>query len=137
MALRDFLPRSDRPTAVFAANDETAIGFIKAVRDAGLSVPDDVSVAGFDDIGYAALSDPGLTTMRQPRAELGRVAAEILVRRMTGQGGPQPRITRLPCTLIVRESVAPLYGAPVAAGSRRRRAPRAGGNGTHARTRRV
>ncbi len=69
-AIRHFLPMADRPTAVFGANDETAIGFIKAVRDAGLSVPRDVSVAGFDDIGYAALFDPGLTTMRQPRAEI-------------------------------------------------------------------
>jgi LacI family transcriptional regulator, repressor for deo operon, udp, cdd, tsx, nupC, and nupG len=106
-ARRDFLPMVDRPTAIFAANDETAIGFIKAVRDAGLSVPEDVSVAGFDDIGYAALFDPGLTTMHQPRAELGRVAAEILVGRMTGTGAPPPRITRLPCSLVVRESVAP------------------------------
>ncbi len=78
-AVQNFLPMAERPTAVFAANDESAIGFIKAVRDAGLSVPEDVSVAGFDDIGYAALFDPGLTTMHQPRAELGRVAAEILV----------------------------------------------------------
>ena len=78
VAASHFLPMTDRPTAVFAANDESAIGFIKAVRDAGLSVPEDVSVAGFDDIGYAALFDPGLTTMRQPRAELGRVAAESL-----------------------------------------------------------
>lgn len=109
-ATRHFLPMADRPTAVFAANDETAMGFIKAVRDAGLSVPKDVSVAGYDDISYAALFDPGLTTMHQPRAELGRVAAEILVRRMTGHGGPPaPRITRLPCTLVVRESVAPLH----------------------------
>ncbi len=122
-ARRNFLPMADRPTAVFAANDETAIGFIKAVRDVGLSVPEDVSVAGFDDIGYAALFDPGLTTMHQPRAELGRVAAEILVQRMTGTGEPPPRITRLPCTLVVRESVAPLYGtaaaAPAIAGRRR------------------
>ncbi len=124
VAVTHFLPMTDQPTAVFAANDESAIGFIKAVRDVGLSVPEDVSVAGFDDIGYAALFDPGLTTMRQPRAELGRVAAEILVRRMTGTGGPQPRITRLPCSLVVRESVAPLYGAtavePVVSGTWRR-----------------
>ena len=106
-AVRHFLPMANRPTAVFAANDESAMGFIKAVRDAGLTVPQDVSVAGFDDIGYAALFDPGLTTMHQPRAELGRVAAEILVRRMTGNGPPPPRITRLPCSLIVRESVVP------------------------------
>ena len=115
---------ADRPTAVFAANDETAIGFIKAVRDAGLSVPEDVSVAGFDDIGYAALFDPGLTTMHQPRAELGRVAAEILVRRMNGIGGPPPRITRLPCSLVVRESVAPLCATAPAGLVRRRPSPR-------------
>jgi LacI family repressor for deo operon, udp, cdd, tsx, nupC, and nupG len=107
-AVQHFLPMTDRPTAVFAANDESAIGFIKAVRDAGLSVPKDVSVAGYDDIGYAALFDPGLTTMHQPRAELGRVAAEILVRRMSGEGSPASRITHLPCTLVERESVAPL-----------------------------
>ena len=111
-AMNHFLPMSDPPTAVFAANDESAIGFIKAVRDAGLAVPEDVSVAGFDDIGYAALFDPGLTTMRQPRAELGRVAAQILVGRMTGTGGlPPQRITRLPCSLIVRESVSPPHAA--------------------------
>ncbi len=120
VAASDFLPMTDRPTAVFAANDESAIGFIKAVRDAGLSVPEDVSVAGFDDIGYAALFDPGLTTMRQPRAELGRVAAQILVRRMSGKAAPaSPRITRLPCTLVVRESVAPL-NFPAVGGTRRR-----------------
>ncbi len=119
-ATQHFLPMADRPTAVFAANDETAIGFIKAVRDAGLSVPEDVSVAGFDDIGYAALFDPGLTTMHQPRAELGRVAAQVLVQRMTGTGSPPAnRITRLPCTLVVRESVAPLRpGTPAVVGAR-------------------
>lgn len=122
VAVRDFLPMADRPTAVFAANDETAIGFIKAVRDAGLSVPVDVSVAGFDDIGYASLFDPGLTTMRQPRAELGRVAARILVDRMTGAGDPPSRITRLPCTLVVRESVVPPNGT-AAVKTVRRRAP--------------
>ena len=107
-AARFFLPMADRPSAVFAANDESAIGFIKTVRDAGFSVPEDVSVAGFDDIGYAGLFDPGLTTMHQPRAELGQVAARILVQRMTGKGDPSPpRITRLPCTLVVRESVVP------------------------------
>ena len=109
-AARRFLAADPRPTAVFAANDESAIGFIKAVRDAGLAVPRDVSVVGFDDIGYAGLFDPGLTTMHQPRAELGRIAAEILVRRMGGDSNPAPRRTRLPCTLMVRDSVAPVRG---------------------------
>ena len=106
-AAQQFLALKHRPTAVFAANDESAMGFIKAVRDAGLTVPEDVSVAGFDDIGYSAMFDPGLTTMHQPRAELGRLAAEILVRRMSGASPPPPRRTRLPCALIVRESVVP------------------------------
>jgi LacI family repressor for deo operon, udp, cdd, tsx, nupC, and nupG len=103
-AARRFLALAHRPTAVFGASDQVAIGFIKAVRDAGLSVPGDVSVAGFDDIEYANLFSPALTTMRQPRADIGRAAAESLVQRMTGtaQG---PARTRLPCTLIVRDSV--------------------------------
>jgi LacI family repressor for deo operon, udp, cdd, tsx, nupC, and nupG len=106
-AARRYLAMSERPTAVFCANDETAIGFIKTVRDAGLSIPRDVSVAGFDDIEYSALFEPALTTMRQPRAELGRLAAESLVRRMGNTGTPVPRRTRLICTLMVRDSVTP------------------------------
>ena len=113
---RRFLALDDRPTAIFCGNDEAAIGLIKTVRDAGVSVPRDVSVAGFDDIEYAALFEPALTTMRQPRAELGRLAAETLVKRMTGTATTVPRRTRLPCTLIVRDSVAP---------------PRAGREATH------
>jgi LacI family repressor for deo operon, udp, cdd, tsx, nupC, and nupG len=104
---RRYLAMSERPTAVFCGNDETAMGFIKTVRDAGLSIPRDVSVSGFDDIEYSALFEPALTTMCQPRAELGRLAAESLVRRMTGTAGTVPRRTRLPCTLAVRDSVTP------------------------------
>jgi len=105
-AARRFLALSARPTAVFCANDQMAIGFIKAVRDAGLAVPEDVSVAGFDDIEYANLFSPALTTMRQPRAEIGRSAAEYLVAHMTG-GRKAPQRTRLPCTLVIRDSVRP------------------------------
>lgn len=107
VAAARFAAMDEPPTAVFVANDESAIAFVKALRDLGLSVPRDVSVAGFDDIGYAALLEPALTTMHQPRAELGRKAAEFLVRRMTGVGEPPPRRTRLACTLVVRDSVAP------------------------------
>jgi len=103
-----FLAEADRPTAIFTANDEMAMGFIKTVKDAGLAVPDDVSVAGFDDIEFARYFDPALTTMRQPRAELGRLAAESLVARMNGKGKAMPLRTRLPCTLVVRESVSAL-----------------------------
>jgi LacI family repressor for deo operon, udp, cdd, tsx, nupC, and nupG len=102
-AAKRFLAMNHRPTAVFTANDEIAIGFIRTIREAGLSVPRDVSVAGFDDIEYARYLDPPLTTMRQPRSELGRLAAEQLLRRMSGE--EKPAKTRLPCTLIVRDSV--------------------------------
>jgi len=109
---RAFLDHAERPTALFAANDEMALGFIKTVKDAGLSVPQDVSVAGFDDIEYARYFDPALTTMRQPRAELGRLAAQNLIARMGGQGKTLPQRTRLPCTLIVRDSVRPPRQVP-------------------------
>lgn len=104
-AAQRFLALAERPSAVFCASDQIALGFIKVVRDAGLSVPEDVSVAGFDDIDYANLFDPALTTMRQPRTELGRHAAEYLVAHMTGGGQGLPERTRLPCTLVVRDSV--------------------------------
>lgn len=110
-----FLGHPDPPTAIFTSNDEMAMGFIRAVKDAGLRVPDDVSVAGFDDIEFARYFDPALTTMHQPRAELGRIAAENMVARMAGRGGA-PMRTRLKCTLVVRDSTA----APCSAAHRRR-----------------
>lgn len=102
---RTFLAHPDRPTAIFASNDEMAMGFIRTVKDAGLSVPGDVSVVGFDDIEYTRYFDPALTTMNQPRAELGRIAADILVARMAG-AEPDVQRTRLPCSLVVRDSVS-------------------------------
>jgi LacI family repressor for deo operon, udp, cdd, tsx, nupC, and nupG len=120
-AARRFLAAPERPSAIFSANDEIALGLIKTLRDAGLSVPQDVSVAGFDDIEYANLIEPALTTMHQPRIDIGRLAAEALVQRMQGTpGAPQPRTTRLPCTLIVRDSVARLGGK---AGASEKQAP--------------
>ncbi|MEJ0097166.1 MAG: LacI family DNA-binding transcriptional regulator [Bauldia sp.] len=118
-AAERFLALASRPSAIFCASDQMAIGFIKAVRDAGLSVPGDVSVAGFDDIEYANLLAPALTTMRQPRAEIGRLAGENLVARMTGATAPHH--TRLPCTLVIRDSVRALRPA-----TRERTQPAAG-----------
>ncbi len=114
-----FLALSDRPTALFASSDEIAMGFIKTVKDAGLSVPSDVSVAGFDDIDYARFFDPALTTVHQPRAEIGHLAAEGLISRMAGQG-TIPLRTRLPCTLVIRDSVRALR-APAAKTKRKAR----------------
>ncbi|MCB1497724.1 MAG: LacI family DNA-binding transcriptional regulator [Bauldia sp.] len=107
-AARRFLKLgADRPTAIFAASDEMAIGFIKGVKDAGIRVPADVSVAGFDGIEYSANFDPALTTMIQPRTEMGLLGAENLVARMSGRPADLQG-ARLPCSLAIRESVAPL-----------------------------
>lgn len=105
-AAQRFLALRDRPTAVFAANDEIALGFIRGLSMAGVSVPKDVSVAGFDDIENLELFVPAITTMRQPRAELGRLAAQDLLQRMGNRAGAT-KLTRvqLDCELVLRDSV--------------------------------
>jgi len=125
-AARLFLAMPERPTAVFAAADDAAIGFIRTVRDAGVRTPEDVSVVGFDDIDYASVIDPPLTTMRQPREELGRLAAEDLLARM-GRDTPHfpPRSARLRCELIERASVRRIEDTGVQLPKRRGRAARA------------
>lgn len=74
-----FMALSDRPSAVFASNDESAIGFLSGLRNYGMMCPRDVSIVGFDDLGVAPHYAPPLTTMRQPRETLGRMAAEALI----------------------------------------------------------
>ncbi|UVO31461.1 LacI family DNA-binding transcriptional regulator [Bradyrhizobium arachidis] len=96
-----------RPTALFAANDEMAIGLIKTVRAAGLQIPDDLSVIGFDGIAYADYCEPTLTTIVQPRRDLGATAAAELITLMTnGRAGPRKDI-KLPATLMLRDSTRP------------------------------
>jgi DNA-binding LacI/PurR family transcriptional regulator len=92
-------------TALFAFNDISAMGAIRALRQAGLRVPDDVSVVGFDDIQNAAYQNPGLTTVRQPLREMGRIAAEILLRRINRPGSDfHDRQTTVEPELIIRET---------------------------------
>jgi len=81
-ATRKILATKKKFTALFAFNDISAMGAIRALREADLRVPDDVSVVGFDDIQSAAYQNPGLTTVRQPLREMGRIAAETLLRRI-------------------------------------------------------
>lgn len=92
-------------TAVFCSNDEMAVGAINALRGHGLSVPADVSVTGFDDMDYALSSDPALTTVRQPRREIGRQAMQMLVDLLSGEPLTEPRVTA-GVDLIVRGSTA-------------------------------
>ncbi len=115
---RDFLSRAERPTAIFAASDYMAIGFMKTVTLRGVRVPEDVSVVGFDGIQFSEVVAPTLTTIRQPRHELGRVGARLILECLKGE---MPASTYLDAPLLVRESTAP---PPKLAGrARRRRAP--------------
>ena len=91
--------------AVFVASDVVAFGAIAAIREAGLRVPDDISVVGFDDIALAAFFDPPLTTVRLPAYDLGVAVGTALLDRVAGR--PVPDRTLLPTELIVRSSTAP------------------------------
>ena len=105
IATKKLLASRQSFTALFAFNDISAMGAIRALREANLRVPDDVSVVGFDDIQNAAYQNPGLTTVRQPLREMGRVAAEILLRRINRPGSDlYDRQTTVEPELVVRET---------------------------------
>ncbi|HEX2529597.1 MAG TPA: LacI family DNA-binding transcriptional regulator [Geminicoccus sp.] len=106
-AAKVFLQSAGRPTAVFAISDEMAIGFMKEIRTAGLSVPADVSLVGFDGIPFADYCEPPLTTVRQPREVIGRQAAEMLLRLMRGERlAADERVVKLDAELRVGGSTA-------------------------------
>lgn len=106
-AAKVLMALESRPTAVFAANDEAAIGFISEISRHGLNCPDDLAVMGFDDLEIAAHFQPPLTTMRQPREALGRLAAEALIDLIEGVPGKiVPKQFVLSSELIVRKSTA-------------------------------
>lgn len=91
------------PDAVFAASDMMAIGAMKALKEAGRSIPDDVAVAGFDDLPVASIVEPALTTVRQPIDRLGSLAAEVLLDLIDGRAEGSQHVI-LPAQLVVRES---------------------------------
>jgi len=104
-----FAGLSERPTAIFSANDEMAIGLIWALRRHGIECPRDVSIIGFDDISVAQNYFPALTTMRQPRRQIGKIATEMLVNILEGnRTGVDPLRVVLSSELVVRESTAPI-----------------------------
>ena len=102
-AASGLLALADPPTAIFAFNDSMAIGAIRAASARGLRVPGDLSVAGFDDTGEAAITVPALTTVRQPLAELGRTAVSILLRQLKNRR-LEPLRVELQTKLVVRDS---------------------------------
>ena len=105
-ATRKLLNHSNTPTAIFCANDEMAIGCLHEIKSAGLRVPQDISIIGFDDIRYAEVTDPPLTTISQPAEEIGERVMYRLCRRIeTGKGASSlPEL--VPHKLVIRQSVA-------------------------------
>ena len=103
---RLLLSRSARPTAIFGANDLIAVGALRAARAAGLRVPGDLSVVGFNDIRQAELLEPPLTTVRVPMYDMGAAAARLLIARLEGETIHEPHIV-LPATLAIRASTGP------------------------------
>jgi DNA-binding LacI/PurR family transcriptional regulator len=98
-------------TALFAFDDASAIGAIRAFLDAGLSVPDDVSVIGFDDIQIAAYYNPRLTTVRQPLREMGSIAARVVLERINAPERTDGAFVVVEPELIVRDSTGPARAA--------------------------
>jgi LacI family transcriptional regulator len=106
-AMRCLLPY--RVDAVFAASDAMAQGAARAIQEAGLSIPDDIALVGFDDMPFAAHMHPPLTTVRQPIDRLGWMAVELLINVLKGKTTTQPNHVILPTELVVRQSC----GTPV------------------------
>jgi LacI family transcriptional regulator len=105
-AAEQLLDLPEPPTAIFAFNDNIAIGAIQAARARGIRVPEELSIVGFDDIEHATIVTPALTTVRQPLAEMGRTAVSLLMRLLEGQRFETLHV-ELATRLVVRDSTAP------------------------------
>jgi LacI family transcriptional regulator len=102
------LPREERPTAIIAFDDLIAIGALHAIRTAGLQVPGDISVIGFDDIAMAAYTNPPLTTVAQPKYRMGQLSVKKLFEMINGRNDLQEGgFTLIECPLVARQSTAP------------------------------
>jgi LacI family transcriptional regulator len=108
-AAEHLLDLAEPPTAIFAFNDNMAIGAIRAAHARGFRVPADISIVGFDDLEEAEIVSPALTTIRQPLAEMGRIAVSLLIRLLDNQRLEALHV-ELGTRLVIRESTAP-YGA--------------------------
>ncbi len=104
---RQLLELDEPPTAVFCGNDEMAVGVYQAARRAGLSIPDDLSIVGFDDSPIATRIWPTLTTVRLPIVHMGRIAAQLLISNHDRMAMEPPTATSVMPSLLVRDSTAP------------------------------
>jgi LacI family transcriptional regulator len=107
--VRNLLSRTRDFTALFCFNDTSALGAIRAIQDAGLACPHDISVIGFDDIIVAEYFNPRLTTVRQPLYKMGSAAAELLIKRILSPEEPYPHDVCFEPELIVRESTIGIH----------------------------
>jgi LacI family transcriptional regulator len=109
---RRLLTWKNRPTAVFAANDAMAIGLLSCLQESRVRVPEDLAVAGFDDIPIARFATPPLSTVRVPIAELGAQATRLLLRTLAGRKSRVRRHVTLPTTLVLRASCGTKLNPP-------------------------
>ncbi len=105
IAMKKILELKKRPTAVFCSNDEMALGAMKAIKGQGISMPDEISIAGFDDMGFTAYLTPALTTVLRPVEEMSREGIEILLKKIEGDEVEEIGIINLDTELIIRDSV--------------------------------
>jgi LacI family transcriptional regulator len=111
-ATQEVLALDPRPTAIFAVNNMTAVGAMKALRERGLSVPEDIALVCFDDVEHLAVLSPFLTVIDQPAETLGGLGAQLLLERIAGKAGIRPRRITLQTDLIVRRSCGTGHAVP-------------------------
>jgi len=104
--VQQLLKLSNRPTAIFVTNNEMTIGALVAISDAGLSLPKDISVIGFDDMDWYRIAKPSITAVRQPPYDMGRLAAERLLASLRRKRQSRPKRWLLNAELIIRESTS-------------------------------
>lgn len=109
-AARRLLAARRRPTAIFATNDQSALGALDAINEAGLRVPEDVSLMGYDNTALAALRHISLTTIHQPRDQIGRIALRAVVRRIESPGAPGKRHVLAPMLVVRSTTTRPRKG---------------------------
>lgn len=115
-ATQQVLAMDSPPTAIFTVNNMTAVGAMKALRERGLSVPQDMALVCFDDVEHLAVLSPFLTVIDQPAETFGKLGAQLLLERIAGKAGPRSRRIVLQTDLLVRLSCGSTVGVPLRAG---------------------
>ena len=104
-AMQIIFDMEESPTAIFCSNDEMALGAMKAIKERDISMPDEISIAGFDDMGFTAYLTPSLTTVLRPVEEMSKEGTQILLNKIENSKMEEPGIIHLDTKLIIRDSV--------------------------------